>query len=224
MYVFTVTSAALTVTGGSAEEAEARAAAGESAAESGGGGGGGDGDLLLQALSGGSSVVQPTKRGFRVVLGSVGGAGNAAAEHDGFSLSRGGAGSGGDEADELLKAAAARGWGVAWAADSGSNTGITPVGRSAWRGDTRDSTGRTVLLDVDTSRCRYGGAGAPAPPLKAPRYFASLYGGGGGGAWGGGGGNGGGHWRAAGATVVHAPTPTGFRVFMTLLKPAAVAG
>ena len=55
--------------------------------------------------------------------------------------------------------AAAAHWRVGWYGDTGAVAGHTRSGRTGWRQDGGDSSGRTLLVDVTTAQSRY-----PATP------------------------------------------------------------
>ena len=110
----------------------------------------------------------------------------------------------------LLAVAAKHGWSVNWAGETGSNGGRTPAGKTPWRllaG--ASSAGKTVFYcDVDTTASARADGAATAgggfphyfPALLADWTAESELG----------------LWHAQGARSVHAPTATGFRVYVRL--------
>jgi hypothetical protein len=148
------------------------------------------------ALGGGASVMRPTSTGFEVVL-------DASAAVPPL------------RAAKLLRAASEYDWIVSWAGDNSRSSGLTTQGASGWKA-VLTATGRgaqdTVALDVDTSAAGFkavaatsGGAVGGAPP----RYFASLRGKR----------HGSSLLLVQGASVIHQPTPKGFRVLVRTSSP-----
>ena len=106
---------------------------------------------------------------------------------------------------QFLAIANMRKWRISWIADTGSNTGETLPGLTRWK---QAANSRVIYTDVDTRGCEF---------RTTPRYFTALqnsqfasfgltqaqskaalkF------------------WRTQGVNVVHAPTSTGFRVYVT---------
>jgi hypothetical protein len=140
-------------------------------------------------VTGATSVVTPTVNSFRVIL--------TTARDAVMSSSVSSSSSSSPLSDLLLETAIQQGWFVTWAADTGTNAGLTVGHRTEWKqyyhsdgdgdgdGDGQDHYGENVLYtDIDTTRNTYNGHGYGHGHGHGSNvdddddiiYFASIYG------------------------------------------------
>jgi hypothetical protein len=111
-------------------------------------------------------------------------------------------------AKQLLSYAMFCQWQLSWIGDQGANTGQTIAGSTGWKSPDPSSPSASgapvitsVYADVDASPCHF-----KATPMYFPAMHGLKY-----------------HWHTQGAEIVHAPSPTGFRVYILFDKPVTAA-